>query len=49
MTLSVNRRGYTALLCFALTALIAMSKSDAIFLDLSKSPEMVFHLYLFGI
>ena len=33
----------------ALIALISMSKFDAIFLDLCKSPEMVFCLYLSGI
>ena len=49
MTLSINRRGYPALLYFALIALISMSKFDAVFLDLCKSPEEVFHLYLFGI
>ena len=49
MTLSINRRGYPALLYFALIALISMSKFDAIFLDLCKSPEIVFPLYLFGI
>ena len=46
MTLSINRHGYPALLYFALIALMLMSKFDAIFLDLCKSPEMVFHLYL---
>ena len=46
MTLSINRHGYPALLYFALIALILMSKFDAIFLDLCKSPEMVFRLYL---
>ena len=49
MTLSINRRGCQALLYFALIALISMSKFDAIFLDLCKSPEIVFRLYLFGI
>ena len=49
MTLSINRRGYPALLYFALTALILMSKFDTIFRDLCKSPEIVFRLYLFGI
>ena len=49
MTLSINRRGYPALLYFALTALTSMSKFDAILLDLCKSHEMVFRLYLFGI
>ena len=49
MTLSINLRGYPALLYFSLLALISMSKIDAIFLDLCKSPEIVFHLYLFGI
>ena len=49
MTLSINRRGYPALLYFALIALISMSKFDAIFLDLYKSPEMVFYLDLFTI
>ena len=37
------------MLYFALIALISMSKFDAIFLDLCKSPEKVFRLYLFGI
>ena len=49
MTLLINRRVYPAFLYFALIALISMSKFDAIFLDLCKSPEMVFHLYFFGI
>ena len=49
MILSINRRGYPALLYFALIALISMSKFDAVFLDLCKSPDVVFHLYLFGI
>ena len=49
MTLSINRLGYPALLYFPLIALISMSKFDAIFLDLCKSPEIAFHLYLFGI
>ena len=49
MTLSINRRGYPALLYFALIALISMSKFDAIFVDLCKSPEIGFRLYLFGI
>ena len=49
MTLSINRCGCPALLYFALIALISMSKFDAIFLDLRKSPEIVFRLYLFGI
>ena len=49
MILSINRRGYPTLLYFALIALISMSKFDAIFLDLCKSPEIVFRLYLFGI
>ena len=49
MMLSINRRGYPVLLYFALIALISMSKFDAILLDLCKSPEIVFHLYLFGI
>ena len=49
MTLSINRHGYPALLYFALIALILMSKFDAIFLDLCKSPEMVFRLYLSAI
>ena len=49
MILSINCRGYPALLYFALIALISMSKFDAIFLDLCKSPETVFRLYLFGI
>ena len=49
MTLSINRHGYPALLYFALIALISMSKFDAIFLDLYKSPEMVFYLDLFTI
>ena len=49
MTLSINRRGYPALLYFALIALISMSRFDATFLDLCKSPEMVSRLYLFGI
>ena len=49
MTPSINRPGYPALLYFTLIALILMSKFDAIFLDLCKSPEMVFRLYLFGI
>ena len=46
---SINCRGYPALLYFALIALISMSKFDAVFLDLCKSPEMVFCLDLFGI
>ena len=49
MTLSINRHGYPALLYFALIALILMSNFDAIFLDICKSPEMVFRLYLFEI
>ena len=49
MTLSINRRGYPALLYFALIALISMPKFDAVNLDLCKSPEIVFRLYLFGI
>ena len=49
MTLSINRRRYPALLYFALIALISISKFDANFLDLCKSPEMVFRSYLFGI
>ena len=49
MTLSINRCEDSALLHFALIALISMSKFDAIFLDLCKSPEMVFRLYLFEI
>ena len=49
MTLSINRRGYPALLYFALIALVSMSRFDAIFLDLCKFPEMVSCLYLFGI
>ena len=49
MTLSINRREYPALLYFTLIALISMSRFDAIFLDLCKSPEIVFRLYLFGI
>ena len=49
MTVSINRRGYSALLYFALIALISMSKFDTIFLDLCKSLEIVFRLYLFGI
>ena len=49
MTLSINRREYLALLYFTLIALISMSRFDAIFLDLCKSPEIVFRLYLFGI
>ena len=44
MTLLINHPGYPALLHFALIALISMSKFDAIFLDLCKSPEMVFRL-----
>ena len=48
-TLLINHRGFPAFLYFALIALILMSKSDAIFLGLCKSPEMVFRLYLFGI
>ena len=47
MTLSINHCGYPALLYFALITLILMSKFDAIFLDLCKSPEMVFRWYLF--
>ena len=39
----------TFLLYFALVALISMSKFDTIFLDLCKSPETVFRLFLFGI
>ena len=46
MTLSINRRGYPTLLYFALIAPISMSKFDAIFQDLCKSPEMVLRLYL---
>ena len=49
MALSINCRQYPALLYFALIALISMSKFDAIFLDLCKSPEMMCCLYLFGI
>ena len=49
MVLSINRRGYPALLYFTLIAPISLSKFDAIFLDLCKSPEMVFRLSLFGI
>ena len=49
MTLSINRRVYPGLLYFALIALISMSKFDVIFLDLCKSPEIVFSLYLFQI
>ena len=49
VTLSINCRGCLVLLCFALIALISMSKFDAIFLDQCKSPEIVFRLYLFGI
>ena len=49
MALSINRRGYPALLYFALVPLISMSKFDAIFRDLCKYPEIVFRLYLFGI
>ena len=49
MTLLINCCGYPALLYFALIALISMWKFDAIFLDLCKSPEIVFCLYLFGI
>ena len=49
MTLSINCRGYPALLYFALIALISMSNYDAIFLDLCKSTEMVFRLYILGI
>ena len=49
MALSINRRGYRVLLYFAFIALISMSKFDAIFRDLCKSPEMVFRLYLFRI
>ena len=49
MTLSINRHGYPALLYFALIAPISMSKFDAIFLDLCKSLEIVFRLYLFRI
>ena len=45
MTLSINLRGYLALLYFALIALISMSKFDAIYLDLCKSPEIFFRLY----
>ena len=44
MTLLINDPGYPALLHFALIALISMSKFDVIFLDLCKSPEMVFRL-----
>ena len=49
MALSINCRRYAALLYFALIVLISMSKFDAIFLDLCKSPEMMFCLYLFVI
>ena len=49
VTFSINCRGCLVLLCFALIALISMSKFDAIFLDLYKSPEMVFRLYPLGI
>ena len=43
MTLSINRRGYPALLYFTLIALISMLKFDA------RCPEIVFCLYLIGI
>ena len=43
MTLSINRRGYPALLYFTLIALISMSKFDA------RSAEIVFCLYLIRI
>ena len=49
MTLSINCRRYPALLYFALIALISMSNYDAIFLDLCKSTEMLFCLYILGI
>ena len=49
LPLSINLLGYPALLYFALTALISMSKLDSSFLDLCKFREMVFRLYLFGI
>ena len=39
MTLLIYRRGYPALLYFALIAMISMSKFDAIFRDLCKSPD----------
>ena len=47
MTLSISRRGYPALMCFALIVLISISKFDSIFLDLCKSTEIVFGLYHF--
>ena len=48
MILSINRRGYPALLYFVLIALISMSKFDAIFLDLCKSPENTTKLDIHG-